>query len=264
MAFLSTKKGQFTYFALQLGESDWRGKNVLDFGGNIGNILRDPNCTIDQDRYWCLDVVKESIEAGKAAFPQSHWLHYDRYCFFFNPDGAQSLKLPPLDVAFDYIVAYSVFTNTSRTDMFDLVSQLESKLSPGGALAFTFIDPYYHSWPDRYRENNLVWRLEREIFLEKEKGNHLDIDVARLVENARDAQWFVLVNGEDLYLETEQIGEYEPEQQRTYHMFYSVDYMRSLFPRATILPPVNDEMQHCCVIRKTYPQITRISFNQSV
>jgi hypothetical protein len=30
--------------------------------------------------------------------------------------------------------------------------------------------------------------------------------------------------------------------------------MKSLFPEATILPPVNDEMQHCCVIRKSFPQ----------
>jgi hypothetical protein len=26
--------------------------------------------------------------------------------------------------------------------------------------------------------------------------------------------------------------------------------VRSLFPQATILPPVNDEMQHCCVLRR--------------
>jgi hypothetical protein len=25
--------------------------------------------------------------------------------------------------------------------------------------------------------------------------------------------------------------------------------MKSLFPDATILPPVNNEMQHCCIIR---------------
>jgi hypothetical protein len=62
----------------------------------------------------------------------------------------------------------------------------------------------------------------------------------------------VLVNGEDLYLETEDIPEYEPEQQRTYHTFYTVDYMRALFPEATILPPANDEMQHCCVIKKAF------------
>ena len=61
----------------------------------------------------------------------------------------------------------------------------------------------------------------------------------------------MLVNGEDLYLETEVTRHYEPDEQRTYHTFYSVEYMRSLFPEATILPPVNDEMQHCCVIRKS-------------
>lgn len=249
MPFLSSKTGQFTYFSLQIGESNWRGKNVLDFGGNIGNMLRDPNSTIDHERYWCLDVVKESIESGKAAFPEAHWIFYDRYCFFFNPQGVKHLKLPPIEVLFDYIVAYSVFTNTSRTDLFELVSQLEDKLSPDGTLAFTFIDPNYHSWPGRYEGNNLVWRLEREIYLEKEKGNTLEIDVQDLAARAKGAAWFVLINGEELYLETEQMKHYEPKQQRTYHTFYTVEYMRSLFPKAEILPPVNDEMQHCCVIR---------------
>jgi hypothetical protein len=249
MAFLSTKTGQFTYFSLQLGNSDWRGKYVLDFGGNVGNMLRDPNSTIDEDRYWCVDVVRESIESGKVAFPKAHWIFYDRYCFFFNPQGNSHLKLPEIARSFDYIVAYSVFTNTSRTDMIELVEQLKQLLSAGGALAFTFIDPHYRSWPGRYEGNNLRWRLEREIFLEGEKGNALDIDVDDLIERARHAPWFVLVNGEDLYLETEVTRVYEPDRQRTYHTFYSVEYMRSLFPEATILPPVNDEMQHSCVIR---------------
>ena len=250
MAFLSTKTGQFTYFSLQLDDADWRGKDVLDFGGNIGNMLRDPNCTIDHERYWCLDVVRESIETGKSTFPKSHWIFYDRYCFFFNPQGVKSLALPQIEERFDYVVAYSVFTNTSQTDMLDLVRQLEARLKDGGALAFTFIDPQHCSWPDRYNGNNLVWRLEREIYLEREKGNTLDIDVNGLAARARDAAWFVLVNGEDLYLETEETRSYEPAQQRTYHTFYTADYMRSLFPEATILPPANDEMQHCCVIRK--------------
>jgi hypothetical protein len=246
MTFLSSKTGQFTYFSQQLGERDWSSKNVLDFGGNVGNMLRDPNCTIAEERYWCIDVVRESIERGKEAFPKSHWIFYDRYAFFFNPQGAKQLALPEIETLFDYIVAYSVFTNTSRTDMLDLVRQLENKLADGGALAFTFIDPNYHSWPDRDPRNNLVWRLEREIYLE----NTVGIDVQRLADRAKNAEWFVLVNGEDLYLETEQIRNYEPEEQRTYHMFYTVDYMKSLFPRATILPPANDEMQHCCLMRR--------------
>jgi SAM-dependent methyltransferase len=250
VVFLSTKTGQFTYFAQQLGASNWRGKNVLDFGGNVGNILRDSNSTIDHERYWCIDVVAESIEQGKLEFPHAHWIFYDRHCFYFNPGGVRDLDLPELDLSFDVIVAYSVFTNTPRADMFQLIPQLLDKLAPGGALAFTFIDPHYHSWPDKYPANNLVWRLEREIFLEGQKGNTLDIDIPTLNERAKDASWFVLVNGEDLYLETEEVPEYEPEQQRTYHTFYTVDYMRSLYPAATIMPPANDEMQHCCVIRK--------------
>jgi hypothetical protein len=136
--------------------------------------------------------------------------------------------------------------------MFQLVEQLENNLAAGGALAFTFIDPHYNAWPDRYPSNNLVWRLEREIFLEGQKANTLDIDIPALNDRAKDASWFVLVNGEDLYLETEDVPEYEPERQRTYHTFYTVDYMRSLFPNATILPPANDEMQHCCVIKKAF------------
>ena len=251
MAFLSTKTGQFTYFAQQLGEANWRGKNVLDFGGNVGNILRDPDSTIDHERYWCIEVVRESIEKGKLEFPESQWVFYDRYCFFFNPGGIRDLPLPGLEQRFDFILAYSVFTNTPRTDMLQLVSQLEDRLAEHGTLAFTFIDPHYRSWPGRDLRNNLVWRLEREIFLEGEKGNTLDIDVAELNQRAKDAPWFVLVNGEDLYLETEATREYAVEQQRTYHTFYTADYMKSLFPSAQILPPANDEMQHCCVIRKS-------------
>jgi len=250
VAFLSTKTGQFTYFSTQLGQRDWRRKDVLDFGGNIGNMLHDPNSTIDEERYWCIDVVRESIEKGRAAFAKAHWVFYDRYCFFFNPQGISQLKLPELEQSFDYIVAYSVFTNTSRTDMLDLVQQLTQRLNDGGAFAFTFIDPHYFSWPGRYHGNNLRWRLEREIFLEQEKGNALEIDVDGMCLRAREAPWFVLVNGEDLYLETDETKTYEPDRQRTFHTFYSVEYMTELFPEAKILPPVNDEMQHCCVIRK--------------
>ncbi|MCI0565044.1 MAG: class I SAM-dependent methyltransferase [Nitrososphaera sp.] len=251
MAFFSTKMGQFTYFSLQVGESVWRGKKVLDFGGNIGNILRDPNSTIEQERYWCIDVVKDSIERGRAFYPKSHWVFYDRYCFFFNPHGIPSLTLPDLDESFDYIVAYSVFSNTTRTDMLQLVDQLEGLLANNGALAFTFIDPHYFTWPGQYHGNNFLWRLEREKQLEQEKGHILDIDVEDLTKRAQHANWCVLVNGEDLYIETEDIQSYEPERQRTQHVFYSEDYMKTLFPHATILPPVNNEMQHCCVIRKS-------------
>jgi hypothetical protein len=244
MVFFSTKTGQFTYFSLQVGEPVWRGKDVLDFGGNIGNILRDPNSTIDEERYWCLDVVEDVIEKGKAAYPKSHWFFYNRYCFSFNPYGIPNLPLPHLGQTFDYIVAYSVFTNTTVTDMLHLEGQLESILAPNGALAFTFIDPYYFSYPG---QSNIQWRLE----LERERGNISTAEMEDLAGRSQGAKWFMLVNGGDLYLETEDIKSYKPEQEKTCYVFHTEEYMKTLFPRATIRPPVNNEMQHCCIIRKS-------------
>ena len=245
MTFTSTRFGQFTYFSTQLGDTNWHGKNVLDFGGNVGNILLDPNSTIDPERYWCLDVDKESVEQGKASFPRSHWHFYDRYSFFFNPNGTRSLPLPDLDQSFTYIVAFSVFTNTSETDMLELVDELKAKLTPGGALAFTFIDPYYTTWGAATGRNNLQWRLD----LETER-QHISSDQAEEVDvRAQGARWFILVNGGDLYIETENVRPYRSHEQRTFHVFHTTDYMKSLFPNATICAPVNNEMQHCCIIR---------------
>lgn len=246
MTFTSTRLGQYAYFSQQLGDGNWRGKNVLDFGGNIGNILRDPNSTIDPDCYWCLDVDQESLAEGKAAFPLSHWLFYDRFSFFFNPYGVPQLPLPEMGQAFDYIVAFSVFTNTNESDMLQLVDELKSVLKQDGALAFTFIDPYCFSWGAPQR-NNLQWRLD----LETERGNISAAEAVDLDHRAQAASWFILVNGGDLYLETEAVRTYAPEEQQTFHAFHTAAYMQTLFPEGTILPPVNNEMQHCCIIRKS-------------
>lgn len=244
MTWISTKQDQFAYFSEELGIGDWRGKSVLDFGGNIGNILRDPTSTIDPARYCCLDIDRESLDVGKADWPEAQWAHYDRHCFFFNPEGIPGLPIPDLGRKFDHIVAYSVFPNTSRTDMIELVPQLERMLVNGGALAFTFIDPNYVSWPGEYDGDNFEWRLERE-------GNDLSAPESReMIERARRADWCILVNGRDLYVETEEIAEVKPEEQRTCHVFYKTAYMKSLFPHAVIMPPANGEMQHCCVIRR--------------
>jgi len=244
MPFLSRKTGQFTYFSQQVGDADWRGKSVLDFGGNVGNILRDPASTIDEDHYWCIDVVKTSVERGRETFPRANWCFYDRYCFFFNPNGVPELPVPDLGRRFDYIVAYSVFTNTSHTDMIQLVGQLEEMLTPTGTLAFTFIDPNHRSWPG-FNGNNYEWRLQND------RGNLDAPETRELIERAKGASWFMLVNADELYVEREDIRAYPPEEQKTCHVFHTVGYMRSLFPQATILPPANSEMQHCCVIRRT-------------
>lgn len=228
----SVKTSQFAYFDQQLDHPDWSGKSVLDFGGNRGNILRDPSCRIEPKNYYCLDVIKDAIDEGRSTFPEAHFVHYDRYNCSFNPTGVVDLAIPDFEDKFDIVLAYSVFTHTTLAEMKDLAGQLEAQLAPGGTLAFTFIDPH---WND-----NLRWRLERTPVA----GDRED-----LLERSRGARWCSLVNDE-LFIESNGRWTNEADACLTYHVFYTEDFLRELFPQATIRPPVNGEMQHCGVIRK--------------
>jgi len=222
------KATQFAYFDEQLGRPDWRGKRVLDFGGNKGNLLLDPACSIRHQDYYCLDVIDAAIAAGRKAFPDAHWSHYNRYNCSFNPDGIVDLPIPDLGVEFDFILAYSVFTHTTLAEMKELVAQLRQQLAPGGSLAFTFIDPHWNE--------NLRWRLAK----------HNPADRVELLLN-REIQWCALVNGTDLYVDNSGVLDSRSDCM-TYNVYYTEEFMRAQFPSATIKKPVNDERQHCCEV----------------
>lgn len=246
--FLQPRQKLFEYFALELGEKDWKGKDVLDFGGNVGALLQDPTATIDEERYWCMEIIKEAVEMGRELYPRAHWVFYDKYNFFFNPYGDPSLKIPDCGgQKFDVIAAYSVINNNTQADMLDMVPQLVDMLKPEGVLAFTFIDPHHHSWRDWHADggpNNLRWCLERA------RRNGVDVDVEDMLARARGARWCTVVNECDLYVETNEIPEYAPEDQKTFHIYYTCEYMAELFPGAELLPPAANEMQHCCLLRR--------------
>jgi len=230
------KSTQFAYFDEQLDRPDWGGKLVLDFGGNKGNLLRDPLCVIPHANYYCIDVIGEAIEEGRRAFPAAHWVHYDRYNRSFNPEGVRDLRVPDLGVQFDLVLAYSVFTHTTFEEMKDLVAQLEGQLAPGGTLAFTFIDPHWRS--------NLEWRLRRSDGLD-------GLSVVGLLVQAAGAEWCSLVDGSELYLNSSGPWNLNTDACATYNVYYTESFLRRQFPRADVRPPVNGEMQHCAILRKT-------------
>jgi len=229
------KSTQFAYFDEQLDHPDWSGKSVLDFGGNKGNLLFDPSVKIRQCDYYCVDVVREAIEVGRQTFPDAHWFHYDRYNRSFNPDGVVDLLIPDLGLSFDFILAYSVFTHTTLAETKDLVGQLETFLAPGGTLAFTFIDPHWRA--------NLEWRLRRNKGLDESS-------VERVLAQAKDADWCSLVNGNELYVNSSGPWNLSSEACATYNVYYTEKFLRQQFPRANVRQPVNDEMQHCAILRK--------------
>ena len=226
------KATQFAYFNEQLGFPEWRDKLVLDFGGNKGNLLLDPFCAVAHPNYYCLDVIRDAIETGRETFPDAHWFHYDRYNRSFNPEGVIDLPVPDLGVRFDFILAYSVFTHTTFEEMKDLVPQLQRFLAPDGTLAFTFIDPHYRE--------NLRWRL----------GQSGAPDVDRIMDEAAKANWCSLVNGMELFVNSNGPWNIDPQNCATYNVFYSEHFFRCVFPTARVEPPVSGEMQHCAILRK--------------
>jgi SAM-dependent methyltransferase len=237
------KLGQFAYFDEVIGHPAWRDGAVLDFGGGDGNLLRNDDCAIEPANYWCIDVVKEAIDEGRAAFPGAHWAHYDRYNCSFNPGGVRDLPIPNLGVAFDFILAYSVFTHTTLEEMRELVGQLRAQLAPGGVLAFTFEDPHFEPWPETRAGSNLRLRLET---LRGRPG----LDPERVAAQANGAEWCALVGGTSLFVNDNGQWDETADGCLTYDVYYTVALMQREFPDAQIVAPANGEMQHCCVVRR--------------
>jgi hypothetical protein len=226
-------KGQFGYFSRQLGIADWSGLRVLDFGGNNGSILSDPACTIAPDRYWCLDVYRDVIEAGRNEHPGAHFVHYDLYSAEYNPAGTNGLPIPDLG-AFDVILAYSVFTHTPEAEMRELVGQLRDRLTGDGRLAFTFLDPGFVPPSGWAREDempglsNLRWRLAA--------AGTPD------VPGAPGASGWVTLAGRE-WGATGDDGS-------AYITLCTEAYMRGIFPDGRVLPPPPGARHSCCVLRK--------------
>lgn len=245
---ISTRVTQFSYFDQMLESPVWKGRKVLDFGGNVGNFLTGAGDAVDHDDYWCIDLSPVVIEQGRRMFPRAHFVHYNRYSSEFNPEGVRYLPVPDCGVKFDIIVAFSVFTHVHLSEMVELVGQLRNMLAPSGVLAFTFCDPRYdRSLSDPALPSgtdvrkNLEWR--------KVKNSACDID--RIAERASQSKWCVLID-EDLYVEP---GNELSNQERrdksweSYCSFFNADYVASIFPEAKVLPPVIPEWQHCCLLR---------------
>ena len=246
---LSIRQTQFSYFDQVLEDPVWKGRKILDFGGNVGGFLVGAGDHVDHEDYWCLDLTQAAIDEGRRNFPRAHFVFYDRYSSYFNPNGGRNLPVPDLGLKFDIILAFSVFTHAHRKEMLELVEQLRSMLAPQGVFAFTFSDPGYDRSlcdPSLPPGTGVV-----RMFEWQQEGPSPQIEGMALA--ALHPTWCVEVNDE-LYVEP---GSELCQQERwgkpdeSYCSYFTPDYMASLFPGATVLPPVSPEWQHCCILKAT-------------
>jgi hypothetical protein len=253
--WISSRTGQFAYFDRQLGHPGWAGKRVLDFGGNVGNILLDPNCEIEHDKYWSIDVSRDSIAEGGRRHPRANFVFYDRYNFEYNPTGTPGLPIPDLGVRFDFVVGWSIFTHVSKAETLEFTDQLVNVLTDDGQAAFSFLDPTFTPPPGWARENespgmsNLRWRLEAR------RATRPDMDVAGLLARAEQAEltWTTLVNDDELVFDPDDDGIFAGKPNRFYLTFATPAYLRQLFPTGSVLDPLPPERFHCLVIGKDHP-----------
>lgn len=237
MSFITQNTGQFPYFNLQLGEPIWQGKKVLDFGGNIGNVLHHPSSTIEHEKYWCIDVSRDAIERGRKAAPKAHFVFYDRYNPEYNPGGVKALPLPISETSFDYILALSVFTHTTTAEMIDYVSQLRRLLNRGGRLVFTFLDPHYT--PSDSKVCNLKYYCEQRL---DPVSMPIFFDHP---ERLDDLTWCTLSGG--VLSVNSDTGPTANGAEKEYLVLYTPEYLMTIFPDAEILDPVPPfTRQHCC------------------
>lgn len=247
---ISTRITQFPYFDQVLERPVWKSSRVLDFGGNIGTFLVGAGDQVDHDNYWCVDLNEEVIEQGRQLFPHAHFVHYNRYNSQYNPKGIRNLKIPVCGVKFDIILAFSVFTHTDRAEMLELAGSLRNMLAPQGVLAFTFCDQRY----DRsLSDPQLPPGSDVRKNLERERVNNSSRDIDDKVERACQANWCVVID-EEVYVDPgDELGHQTRvgKANESYCSYYTAEFMASLFPDATVLPPVSPEWQHCCVLRNT-------------
>jgi SAM-dependent methyltransferase len=251
---ISNRVSQFGYFNEMLGRPVWRDRKILDFGGNVGGLLAGAGSNIDPADYWCIDLNREAMGIGQRRYPQAHFVLYDRYSSQFNPDGIRHLPIPDCGLKFDIILAFSVFTHAHLIEMRELVQQLKNMLAPNGMLAFTFCDARYDrslTSPDLPAGSDVQKILEKLKDKPSAEAIPENGEIDEIVARAMKAKWCVLIDHR-LYVEP---GPEISGQERTgapqesYNSYFTADYVASLFPHGTVLPPVSPEWQHCCILR---------------
>ena len=240
---VSTRQTQFPYFSEVLDHPVWKGRRILDFGGNVGTFLASAGDKVDAEDYWCIDINRAVIEHGRRTYPRAHFVHFNRYSPQYNPYGIRNLALPDCGVTFDIILGFSVFTHVDAHEMVESVSALRRMLAPDGVLAFTFFEPRY----DRSVSDPTLPRGSTVLRNLGPRGG---------TEMVKRARWFVIID-DRLYVEPGSTVHHQTRQGRpheSYCSFFTAEFMHSLFPDATIREPVMREWQHCCILKSGNPR----------
>jgi hypothetical protein len=217
-----------------LDHPSWDQVKLLDFGGNWGNFLRDPSCILPSKNYWCLDVDEQALRLGKRDFPDAHWIGYGKMNYRYNPTGSTTTAVPQLSTVFDLIIAYSVFTHTTISEMAHTVREsLIPLLSARGRCVITFLAP------------------DRLPYFLKRYGNLDDQHILPLLEKAKTLQGrFYLYGKQEIIAIDNDLT--IPTVRNKFISFYEPVYIQTLWPELVVSMRCADAEQQIALILERY------------
>jgi 2-polyprenyl-3-methyl-5-hydroxy-6-metoxy-1,4-benzoquinol methylase len=164
---------------LEEADTNWAQKRILDYGCNIGNLLRSADGKINQKRYTGIDVQERPLEIARTDFPDANWVQYNGYHKAFNPLGDQ--KYPEFAEKFDYIFCIGVFQHMDITEILDTLEYFKTILAPNGRIIFSLWErKHWLPYSTIFLPNKLKVTLPQSLFKEYKNSVYL-VDRERAV-----------------------------------------------------------------------------------
>tara|TARA_B110000902_G_C14041244_1_gene487903 strand:+ start:42 stop:752 length:711 start_codon:yes stop_codon:yes gene_type:complete len=157
---------------------NYKKKTILDFGGNLGNLISYSNGKILEHDYTCLDLSKEALDILQVNYPNTLGLHWNRYHKMYNPDG--NVDEPwPAHLQYDIAFANSVFTHQEIPEMIKCLKYLTHHAD---RIYFTYIDPNNNSvLNDLINKHNAISLTNKQIVKLKDRELSYVLDGSRVV-----------------------------------------------------------------------------------
>tara|TARA_Y100000389_G_C17390590_1_gene479635 strand:- start:286 stop:1068 length:783 start_codon:yes stop_codon:yes gene_type:complete len=142
MGNIFPRQPRYEFFDMMHGRPNWSDANILDIGGNRGNLLEDllDLKLISPQQYTSLDVDQMGLDFGESNNPDANWIKHNAFNHAYNTDGKDETPFPFEDETFDLVCGYSIYSHTTFKQMlFDLIECLRV-CKPNGSIAFTVVD----------------------------------------------------------------------------------------------------------------------------
>jgi 2-polyprenyl-3-methyl-5-hydroxy-6-metoxy-1,4-benzoquinol methylase len=205
---------------------NWYESKILDFGCNVGHLYSTSSGKILADNYVGVDVNLSSIEIAKKTFPDTNWIHYNRYNNTFNPTGTTDVDF---EIPFKpkIITVIGVFTHMSFSEIKFWLDYLQSILDDNGFIIFSL-------WEDTHYYSYLG-------FLDRAFGIN-----TKLVKPDFEKSIY-LINRQELILDSETLPQKHFDWVET---FYKRNYILEEFPNAKVLPDTTWAAHEVYIMRK--------------